>query len=224
MKMPPALEHGFERSRHYAACYRYKHINSTDLELYYITIHIPPSMLRNRHAGMEVAQVLHVLTILGLALWVGMFIISRLHMLHASYSQLENERENDQWLVEQCKLHEFYHNMKHHSSLCDAVQKKQGEILLLLAMQRVIDETYLCGYESCGSLMMKVGDYMLGRGIVLTVCLALAVLLLPTLLLPIFRRKLNLMADQRMQELYNRPFGDTHYLQTHPYPTVEYLN
>lgn len=181
-------------------------------------------MIRGRDAGVNVGHFLHVLTIIGVILWIGMFLVSRLHMLHASYSVLENERDNDVWLVEQCKLHEFYHNMKHHSSLCDSVQKKQGEILLLLAMQRVIDETYLCGYESCGTLMMKVGDYMLGRGLVLTGCLVLAVLLLPTLLLPIFRRKLNVMADHRMQELYNRPYGDGHYLTTHPYPTVEFLN
>ena len=121
-------------------------------------------MIRGRDAGANVGHFFHVLTILGVTLWIGMFLVSRLHMLHASYSVLENERENDIWLVEQCKLHEFYHNMKHHSSLCDSVQKKQGEILLLLAMQRVIDETYLCGYESCGTLLMKVGDYMLGRG------------------------------------------------------------
>jgi hypothetical protein len=25
-------------------------------------------------------------------------------------------------------------------------------------------------------------------------------------------------------KLYNRPFGDTHYLQTHPYKPIEYLN
>lgn len=181
-------------------------------------------MLGARDSGVNVAHVFHVITIMGIILWIFMFLLSRLHMLHASYSLLENERDNDTWLVEQCKLHEFYHNMKHHSSLCDSVQKKQGEILLLQAMQRVIDETYLCGYESCGSLLMKVGDYMLGRGLVLTTCLVLAIVLLPTLLLPLFRRKLNVMADIRMQELYNRPFGDSHYLTTHPYQPIEFLN
>jgi hypothetical protein len=114
--------------------------------------------------------------------------------------------------------------MKHHSSLCDSVQRKQNDIIILRALELVIEETYLCGYDSCGKLLVAVGDYMLGRGIVLTICLAFSALLLPTLLLPIFRRKINGMADQRMQELYNRPFGDTHYIQTHPYPVMELMN
>lgn len=204
--------------------YTKSHKNVVVATVNYITIKPRALMLRGRDSGAGVGHIFHIVSILGVVLWIAMFMVSRLHMLHASYSLLENERENDQWLVEQCKLHEFYHNMKHHSSLCDSVQKKQAEILLLQAMQRVIDETYLCGYESCGVLLMKVGDYMLGRGLVLTACLVLAVIFLPTLLLPMFRRKLNVMADQRMQELYNRPFGDNHYIQTHPYQSLEYLN
>ena len=104
----------------------------------------------------------------GLVFWVAMFAVSRIHMLHTSYSDLRNERENDVWLSEQCKQDEFYHKMKHHSTLCDSVHKKQSEILLLMAVNHVIDSTYMCGYESCGTLMIKVGDYLLGRGIVIT--------------------------------------------------------
>jgi hypothetical protein len=185
----------------------------------------PRCMLRGKREGVaNVVSLLHAISGFGLLMWVGMFLLSRVHKLHDAYGMLELERSNDEWLVAQCKKDDFYHNMKHHSSLCDSVQRKQHDILLLRALERVIEETYLCGYDSCGKLLVAVGDYMLGRGIVLTACLALAALLLPTLLLPIFRRKLNGMADQRMQELYNRPFGDTHYLQTHPYQAVEYLN
>lgn len=182
-------------------------------------------MLRTKRDGVaSVVTVLHSLAVFGVLLWVGMFALSRVHKLHEAYGTLESERDNDQWLVAQCKRDDFYHNMKHHSSLCDSVQRKQHDILLLRAFERVIEETYLCGYDSCGKLLSSVADYMLGRGIVLTACLAFAALLLPTLLLPIFRRKLNVMADERMQTLYNRPFGDTHYLQTHPYQPIEYLN
>jgi uncharacterized membrane protein len=76
-------------------------------------------MLWGRDASVSVGHIFHV-SILGVILWIGMFMVSRLYMLHASYIQLESERENDRWLVEQCKLHEFYHNIKHHSSLCDS--------------------------------------------------------------------------------------------------------
>lgn len=182
-------------------------------------------MLRAKKEGVaSLVGLLHAIAGFGLLMWVCMFLLSRVHKLHEAYGMLEAERNNDEWLVEQCRKDDFYHNMKHHSSLCDSVQRKQYDILLLRAVERVIEETYLCGYDSCGQLLVAFGDYMLGRGIVLTACLALAALLLPTLLLPVFRRKLNGMADQRMQELYNRPFGDTHYLQTHPYQAVEYMN
>ena len=45
------------------------------------------------------------------------------------------------------------------------------------------------------------------------------ILLLPTLLLPLFRTYLNNMADQRMHQLYNTPFGMDNYMrnQNHVY-------
>ena len=167
---------------------------------------------------------INVIIFSGLIFWVAMFAVSRIHMLHTSYSSLRNERENDVWLSEQCKQDEFYHKMKHHSTLCDSVHKKQSDILILMAVNNVIENTYMCGYESCGSLMIKVGDYLLGRGIVITGSLFLLFLLMPTLLLPLFRRRLNVMADDRMQQLYNRPYGNEHYIHSHPSMKMELLN
>jgi hypothetical protein len=174
-----------------------------------------------RNQTLTMFTVLHTISLLGVIAWLAMFIVSRIHIWHEVYSKFKAERDNDVWLVEQCKLHEFYHNMKHHSTLCDSVNHKQTQILLLLSLEQVIEQTYLCGYQSCGQLLVQLGDYLLGRGLILTGVLIVVVLFLPTLLLPLFRRHMNVMADHRMQQLYNRPYGDSHYLTTHPYPILE---
>ena len=120
-------------------------------------------MLRAKKEGVaSLVGLLHAIAGFGLLMWVCMFLLSRVHKLHEAYGMLEAERNNDEWLVEQCRKDDFYHNMKHHSSLCDSVQRKQYDILLLRAVERVIEETYLCGYDSCGQLLVAFGDYMLG--------------------------------------------------------------
>ena len=108
--------------------------------------------------------VLHTISLLGVIAWLAMFIVSRIHIWHEVYSKLKAERDNDVWLVEQCKLHEFYHNMKHHSTLCDSVNHKQTQILLLLSLEQVIERTYLCGYQSCGHFAKKMANGKVPKG------------------------------------------------------------
>lgn len=128
-------------------------------------------------------------------------------------------RDDEKWLVEQCAKHDFYHNLKQHSALCDEVQGKEKSILFLNALHHMAANTYLCGYEPCGSLITNVLEWCMTRGLVLTLCMVFLILLLPTLLLPLFRTYLNNMADQRMHQLYNTPFGMDNYMrnQNHVY-------
>ena len=88
-----------------------------------------------------------------LSVWLLMFVVSRVHMLHLSHSALTQQREDEHWLLRQCASDEFYHNMKQHSSLCDDLSALSRSSVLLSAVQHVIDHTYLCGYTPCHELL-----------------------------------------------------------------------
>jgi len=152
-----------------------------------------------------------------LGLWLLLFVLSRIHMLHISYSEQSQKREDERWLLQQCNLHEFYHNMKQYSSLCDDLSATSRSSLLLGAVQHVVDHTYLCGYTQCHELLDATISWLLGKGLAVTALVALALLLFPTLFVPIFRSNMNHLADRRMHQLYNAPYGTNHYGKSHPW-------
>ena len=96
------------------------------------------------------------------SLWLLMFVISRVHMLHLSFTGLRQQREDESWLLEQCTTHEFYH-MKLHSLLCDLAVTSRSS-LLLNAVQHVVDN----GYTPCHVLLDATLAWFLGKGLVVT--------------------------------------------------------
>ena len=155
-------------------------------------------------------------------LWLVCFLFSRMHILHVSYNNIMQQRDDESWLLQQCDQHEFYHNMKQHSALCDELKGKSKNVAMFDAMQHVVDNTYLCGYTPCHLMLEAVSAWMLGRGFFFSLALAALVLLLPSLFMPIWRRNMNNMADKRMHQLYNTPYGTPHYQYSHPMLDAEY--
>jgi len=152
-----------------------------------------------------------------LSVWLLMFVLSRVHMLHLSYTSLSLQREDERWLLQQCSTDEFYHNMKQHSTLCDDLSTLSRSSVLLSAVQHVLDHTYLCGYTPCHELLDATLAWLLGKGLAVTAAVALMILLFPTLFVPILRNNMNVLADRRMHQLYNAPYGTNHYGASHPW-------
>lgn len=126
-----------------------------------------------------------------LSVWLIFFVLTRIHMLHSAISRLSKERHNEHWLLEQCQQDEFYHNMKHHSTLCDEVSTNADDVLLLHAIREVVENSYVCGFQSCAEIVdvalastAKQSMYVLVSG----VCL---LILAPSILFPLWRRSLH---------------------------------
>ena len=134
-------------------------------------------------------------------------------MLHAQYSNLVQKRSDEAWLQKQCQMHEFYHNMKQHSGLCDEVEERTRTVLILEAVEHVVQNTYLCGYDPCITVLEHVVLWMAGRGLPFTVIFVILIVSLPACTLPLMRKHLNHMADQRVRELHYAPYGMDHYVK-----------
>jgi hypothetical protein len=145
-------------------------------------------------------------------LWAFTFAVSRVHMMYQAYTDMHEVRDDESWLLGQCAKHEFYSRMKQHSTLCDEVTHNAKDLIILRAIRHVIDNSYLCGYEPCSAIVDNFIVWALGRGLVLTVGLVLLLVFGPVCLVPAYRRQMNMLADERVKELYYTPYDRSHFL------------
>jgi len=115
------------------------------------------------------------------------FLVTRVHMFQFAYASHHQQRKNDQWLIAQCADDAFYHNMRHHSDICEQVSQDGHRSIWLSAIDHVVRNTHACGYQSCVSILEDTLSWVLGRGLLFGVGSLVLLVLLPTLTLPLTR-------------------------------------
>lgn len=129
------------------------------------------------------------------AAWCLAFVMTRLHMFQHVYTRKLQEFTNDEWLRQQCESDDFYHNMKHHSSICEDANAKLNESIWLSAADHVARHSYLCGYSPCATLLEDLVAWMLGRGVVITSIFCGLLMVMPSIFLPLWRRNITYCND-----------------------------
>lgn len=137
-----------------------------------------------------------------LVLYMCGFVVSRAYLFHVAYNHRIQRHGSEEWLVQQCRSHEFYHNMKHHSSVCEDVEGRAAESLWLGALAEVVNSTYICGDEPCTRLAGNFFQFLVGQGIVVAVAFLLCLFLLPTLAVPFLRMRRMQQSRRDMHALY----------------------
>lgn len=148
-------------------------------------------------------------------LWTSIFIFTRIYLFYEAYQSESKKKEDERWLRIKCLEPEFFSNMKQHSDLCNQVEINARRSCFLTALHIVLDNTYLCGYESCLTLAGSVTTWMIGAGMPFMIFLVVVILLTPTLLYPCFRIYLDRMAERRIMSIYNAPYGMDKYIENH---------
>ena len=116
------------------------------------------------------------------------FVITRTHMFHQEFTRRLRERDNSQWLIEQCNTPEFYRNMKQHSAICEEVQMVNTDSIWLHAMRDVIDKTSICGSFSCEQLLQEIVLWVATNSVYMAVCCVACALVTSLFLIPLQRR------------------------------------
>ena len=116
-----------------------------------------------------------------LVLVTALFLVSRAYIFQHELNILKTERQNEAWLRQQCEDDTFYHEMKHHSALCDEVHLRKGDNIYLMALGRVSSKTYLCGDVSCTEIVQYWIDWFLNQGFIFVVFLSIIVFAMPTI-------------------------------------------
>lgn len=115
-----------------------------------------------------------------------LFILSRVMIFEHEYNILKTERRNEEWLLRQCEDDAFYHEMRHHSTLCDEVKVKSGDDILLLALSRVSQKTHLCGDTSCTQVAENILQWVAGQGFRVMCVAGVFCLIMPSLAISIW--------------------------------------
>ena len=147
-------------------------------------------------------------------LWCAGFVLTRVQLFFEALVLEQQRRKHEEWLMEQCKSAEFYANMKHHSALCDQVEAHaRGSVHLAAAIQ-LIQNTYLCGYAPCGTVVDHALLWITGHGLLFTSVFAALLLVTPTLLVPLYRQHVNCAAERYITDRINMPYGEQHYFHS----------
>lgn len=136
-----------------------------------------------------------------------LFLISRAWLFQHEYNILKTNRRNEEWLVQQCEDDTFYHEMRHHSALCDEVKVNSQDNLFLLALGRVSQKTHMCGDQSCIEIVEGFLQWLVGQGFAVACTVGVVFLLMPSVAMSVW----NLVGRQlsafrhRDNELFYEP-------------------
>ena len=143
-----------------------------------------------------------------LVLVMALFVLSRAFIFSHEYNLLRIERKNELWLIEQCKNDKFYHEMKHHSLLCDEVDAKSQENIWLATLERVAKHTYLCGDVSCVDLFVMCIEWATGQGCIFLSVFCLMCFLMPSIMMSVWNTSV------RHMTAFSKRKDDVHFYDT----------
>ena len=180
-------------------------------------------MLAARRDARLVTNCFFYVPLLALGLWLSGFVLTRVQLYYEALVVEQQRRKHEEWLMEQCKSPAFYANMKHHSALCDQVEAHaRGSVHLVAAIQ-LIQNTYLCGYAPCGTVIDHALIWITGHGLLFSGLFVALVLLTPTLLVPLYRQHVNYAAEKYIADRIHMPYGEQHYFHRRV-PTIDMLH
>lgn len=157
------------------------------------------------------------------------FLVTRLQFFSEALNGEYQRRAQETWLLRECKKPEFYANMQLHADLCDKVEANARGSPFLVALAQLFEHTYLCGYSPCAEILDSGLDWVGSHGVPFLLFFVALALLLPTVLVPMYRQYLVYSADVHVSQRYNHPFGNTYlndtpeclYLHGRKYPLLK---
>ena len=171
------------------------------------------TMYARRPPGFRVHNAVVLLIIFIIFGSVVAFAINRANIFMQELHKLQEQRISNEWLLMQCDDGDFHKNMAHHSKLCEEVKVAHDDVLFLIAIDKVIQRTYLCGYRPCLEILDDTMTWLVKRSLVVLTFTSALVFCLPLLVWPLWRMYSTHVADVRMHCLYQDP----HLLQNQIY-------
>jgi hypothetical protein len=142
------------------------------------------------------------------ALWVIILISNFTFIFNQEYSAEKTRQRQDAWLLARCEDPEFVVNMKQHSDLCRTVEAQAQMNIPLIALHTTLGKLYMCGTHSCDELLKAAYSSIGMHSHTAFAVLVVLILMLPTIIMPMYRRWAQLAAIHHIRSKMDTPYGD----------------
>lgn len=120
-------------------------------------------------------------------LWMLTLLCDRLYSLHTIYRDEVSRLADEAWLRSNCQDPVFFTNLRGHTDICSQVERNARRNLALFAVRQVMQDTTLCGAQSCGEQLAGLVTWFMALSAPLMVLIAGMALLCPVLLVQVLR-------------------------------------
>ena len=145
----------------------------------------PPKLYTKRVTLVFLTQFVFTLSFV---IYCLLIVINFAEMFHFNLTRIHHKRLTDAWLLARCKEQEFVHHIRHHIDLCETVEREALTNAYLVAIQLALDGLHLCGSYSCEKILVAVTESLRLSIYTWLVCGTLIVIMVPTCILPLYRR------------------------------------
>jgi hypothetical protein len=172
----------------------------------------PVAYLRTQTSRLEIMAVGHnipssVATAIS-AMWMVMLVSNFTFTFNQEYTAEKTRQRQDAWLLARCEDPEFVMNMKQHADLCRIVEAEAQMNVPLSALHSTMAKLHMCGMHSCDDLLRATYNSIGMHSHTAFASVIVLAMLLPTIIMPMYRRWAELAALHHIRSKMERPYDE----------------
>ena len=135
------------------------------------------------------------ITLVLMLLFMCLIVINFLFALQTEHAAARQKLMDDKWLLEKCGQPDFYMKLKQHTDLCQDVEANARKNILLHSVTSALQNTKLCGFDTCGSIAQRVVDTLMRGGVFMLACIIMLLIAVPLMLVVLYRNFVEKLAE-----------------------------
>ena len=140
-------------------------------------------------------------------IWIVALIVNFVVVVKNELSLLQEKQLEDRWLLLQCEDPIFAARMQNYNDPCAHAKHRMQMNIHIMAFHRTLDQVFLCGSFSCERLVWMLLDKVRSNLIIFFTVFMFVLVLIPTLVLPFWKRWTDHIAETHIRTKFNMPYG-----------------
>jgi hypothetical protein len=140
-------------------------------------------------------------------LWIVALVVNFTVVVKNEVSLLHEKQLEDRWLLHQCEDPVFAARLQNYNDPCAHARHRMQMNIHIIAFHRALDQVFLCGSYSCEALVWLLLEKVRSNLIIFFFVFILVLILVPTMVLPFWRRWTDHVAETHIRTKFNMPYG-----------------
>lgn len=148
-----------------------------------------------------------IFALLASALWAVALVMNFVLLFKNELAVLQERQLQDAWLLRQCEDPVFAARMQSFDDPCGQARHRGQLNVHMLAFHYSLDKLYLCGSYSCEGLVWLFVERVRSNLVLFLVIVAVVLVSLPMMVLPLWRKWTDHLAESHIRANFNMPYG-----------------